>query len=206
VSTATATATIVLTEGAGAEDTAVGSMTVGLAASATGIRDAAGNLTSVASVSPVDAANPTVAAVSDTNGLNDGRVEPGDTLVFTFSEALAPATVPSTTSVVLTDPNGSGNDTLSLVGLLAGSASTGTNLHLSTNNTSATFAGSAVSLSGGGRVVTVIVGASCSGTGCSTIGQATAATTLSVVPASTLTDLIGNAASAVARTFTIRLF
>ena len=109
-------------------------------------------------------------------------------------------------ALVLTDPSGTGNDTLSLTGLLAAAASTGTNLHISTNDTSATFAGSAVSLGGSGRTVTVAVGATCTGTGCSAIGQATASTTLSVVPAATVTDLIGNTAAAVARTFSIRLF
>jgi hypothetical protein len=206
VSTSTATATIVLTEGAGAEDTAVGSMTIGLTASATGIRDAAGNLTSLTPSTPLDAAKPTIVTVSDTNGTSDGRVEPGDTLTLTFSEPLAPGTVPATTSVVLTDPSGSGSDTLALVGLLASGGSTGSNLYITTDNTAATFAGSTVSLTGGGRVVTVTVGPTCAGTGCSAIGQATAAATLSVVPAATLTDLIGNAASAVARTFSIRLF
>ena len=46
VSTSGATATLVIAEGAGAQNTAVGSFRVVLAASATGIRDAAGNLSS----------------------------------------------------------------------------------------------------------------------------------------------------------------
>src|SRR4029079_1023862 len=96
----------------------------------TGIRDAAGNPTSLAARTPLDAAKPTISGVSDTNGASDGRVEPGDTLTFTFSEPLTPGTVPSTTSVVLTDPSGSGNDTLTLAGLLSGSAATRPNPHI----------------------------------------------------------------------------
>jgi hypothetical protein len=199
------TATLTLTEGSGAPDTAVGSFTVAHTGTATGLRDAAGNLTTF-SASPSDGAAPIIVGVSDTNGVSDGRVESGDTLSLTFSEPLAAATVPSTTSVVLADPPGNGTDTLALTGLLSGSGSTGSNLHITGNNSTATFPGSAVSLSGAGRVVTVTVGATCTGAGCSGIGQATAATTLSVVPASTLTDLIGNTAGMVARTFNIRLF
>ena len=48
VSTSGAVATLTLNEGAGAPDTSVGSFTVALAASATGIRDAAGNQSSFA--------------------------------------------------------------------------------------------------------------------------------------------------------------
>ena len=127
------TATLTLTEGSGAADTAVGSFTVAHTGTATGLRDTAGNLTTF-STSPSDGAAPTIVGVSDTNGVNDGRVEPGDTLSLTFSERLAAATVPSTTSVVLADPPGNGSDTLALTGLLSGSGSTGSNLNITGNN------------------------------------------------------------------------
>ena len=58
VSTSGATATLVIAEGAGAQNTAVGTFRVVLAASATGIHDAAGNQSSLASTAPVDQATP----------------------------------------------------------------------------------------------------------------------------------------------------
>jgi len=108
VSVATTTATLTLTEGAAAADTAVGSMTVALATSATGVRDAAGNLSSLAAVAPVDGAKPITVTITDTNGTTDGKIQAGDTLVVTFSEPLNAATVPTSTTVTLTDPNGAG--------------------------------------------------------------------------------------------------
>ena len=63
VSTSGATATLVLTEGAGAQNTAVGSFRVVLAASATGIRDAAANQASFASTAPVDQATPVLVSL-----------------------------------------------------------------------------------------------------------------------------------------------
>ena len=59
-----ATATLVLTEGAGAPNTAVGSFRVVLAASATGIRDAAGNQASFASTAPADQATPVLVSLA----------------------------------------------------------------------------------------------------------------------------------------------
>ena len=52
VATAGAVATLTITEGAGAADTSVGSFTVALATSATGIRDAAANLSSFTAAAP----------------------------------------------------------------------------------------------------------------------------------------------------------
>jgi len=86
VSTSGPTATVAITEGAGAADTAVGSMTVALATSATGIRDAAGNLSSFAAAAPADGAKPILVSMTmqDTNA--NGRV---DHVVAVFSETLA---------------------------------------------------------------------------------------------------------------------
>ena len=62
VSTAAATATLAISEGAGAANTAVGTFRVALAGSATGIRDAAGNQSSLASTAPADQATPSSSA------------------------------------------------------------------------------------------------------------------------------------------------
>ena len=72
-------ATLTITEGAGAPDTAVGSFTVALATNATGIRDAAGNLSSFAATAPSDGARPVPVSVSSANnGLMAGLMEAGD--------------------------------------------------------------------------------------------------------------------------------
>ena len=120
VTTATATATLIITEGAGALDTSVGAMTVALATDAAGVHDAALNLASFSATTPLDKAKPAAVTIVDTNGATDGRIEVGDTLSITFSEALDPATVPATTTVTLTDPVGTGNDTLAIAGIING--------------------------------------------------------------------------------------
>ena len=138
-SVSSATATLTITEGAGAADTAVGTMTVALATSATGIRDAAGNLASFAAIAPVDGARPVAMTMGGTNGTIDGRIEPGDTMAITFSEPLATASVPTATTVTLADPAGTGNDTLNLTGITSTARDTGSNLYISADGTSAAF-------------------------------------------------------------------
>ena len=75
VAVATTTATLTITEGAGAANTAVGSFTIALATSATGIRDAAGNLSSFAATAPADGAAPvrTAMVMQDVNAQRQGR-------------------------------------------------------------------------------------------------------------------------------------
>ncbi len=204
-SVSSATATLTITEGAGAADTAVGSMTVALATSATGIRDAAGNLASFAAVAPVDGARPVPIAMGGTNGTIDGRIEPGDTVTITFSEPLATESVPTSTTVTLADPAGTGNDTLNLTGITSTARDTGSNLYVTADGTAAAFAG-AVALSVDGATVTVTVGPTCSGTGCTALGTATAAANVSFLGATTLTDRAGQLVTATAKTFSQRLF
>ncbi len=86
VSTSGTTATLTISEGAGAANTAVGTFKIALAASATGIRDAAGNQASFAATAPADQATPVLVSLvmQDTN--TNGKV---DHAVATFSEALA---------------------------------------------------------------------------------------------------------------------
>jgi hypothetical protein len=112
-------ATLPINEGIGAADTSIGSFTIALATSATGIRDAAGNLSSFAATAPVDKAGPTPTAISSSN--NNGTVNSGDTLVVTFSEPLAPASVNTTASAAtLTfSQNASSNILVSIAGLMA---------------------------------------------------------------------------------------
>ncbi len=206
VSLATATLTLTLTEGAGAADTLVGTMTVAMAANSLGARDAAGSLGTFAGATPLDQARPAAITIADTNGTLDGRAEPGDTIAITFSEPLAPASVPSSTTVTLTDPAGTGNDTLTMVGVSNGARAMGSNNYVTADTTAASFAGSAVALGNANRTITVTIAAPCTGTGCAGLGQQTTNVTYSFLAATTLTDVAGNLASTVAKTQSIRLF
>ena len=203
---ATATITLTLTEGAGAANTSVGAMTVAMAANAAGARDALGNLASFTATTPLDRAKPAAVTITDTNGSTDGRVQPGDTVVITFTEPLAPASVPSSTTVTLTDPTGNGSDTLTMVGVTNGARSLGSNNYITLNTGVASFTGSTVALSNADRTITVTVGPTCAGTGCGALGQQTTNANYSFLAAPTLTDTAGNTASTATRTQSIRMF
>ena len=99
----TTTGTLTIAEGAGAADTAVGAFSISLAASPTGIRDAAGNQTSFTGVVPQDKARPirltTQAFDDDVNGKFD-RV------LVTFTEALANYTAGTTPWTMTSPPAG----------------------------------------------------------------------------------------------------
>ncbi len=77
VAVATTTATLTITEGAGAQDTSVGSFTVALATSATGIRDAAGNLSSFSAAAPADGAAPVPVSITTTVSGSSRRAHAG---------------------------------------------------------------------------------------------------------------------------------
>jgi hypothetical protein len=206
LSSSTATVTVTLTEGSGAVDTGVGSMTVSLAANSSGVKDSAGNLTSFTGVAPADGAKPLPVTIADTNGANDGKIETGDTLSITFSEPMNPASAPTSTTVTLTDPSTTGFDTLTITGITSGARSTGSNSYVGTNNTSAAFANSAVTWSNGNRTVTITVGSACAGTGCASLGQATTAAVFSYAAATTLTDVAANVPLTTAVAPSMRLF
>lgn len=199
------TLTIALTEGAGAADTAVGSMTVAMATSATGIRDAAGNLASFAARTPVDLARPVPMTVADANVGTNGRAEAGDSVSITFSEALGTASVPTSTSLTLTDPVGTGSDTLSITGVTNGARSTGGANYMTLDGGVATWTSSVV-LTNLGRTLTVTFTGTCTGSGCGSLGTQATNGTFSFVSATTLTDVSGNIAATTARSTAIRLF
>ena len=171
VTLSSATLTLTLTEGAGAADTTIGTMTVAMATNAAGARDAIGNLGTITSATPLDKAKPAAVTITDTNGANDGKAEPGDTLVITFSEALAPGSVPASTTVTLTDPVGAGNDTLTMAGVSNGARTMGANNYITNDGAIASFASSVVAVSNLNKTITITVGPSCSGTGCSPLGN-----------------------------------
>ncbi len=206
VTVASATATLTLAEGVGAASTLVDTMTVSMSANAAGARDAIGNLGSFSATAPLDKAKPADVTITDTNGAADGRAEPGDTVVFTFSEPLSAASVPTSTTVTLTDPVGTGNDTLTMVGVSNGARRLGSNNYVTLDGAVASFANSTVALSNGGRTITITIGPACSGTGCAALGQQTTNVTYTYLAATTLTDVAGNLASTAAKTQSIRLF
>ena len=70
LSTSGATATLLINEGGGAPNTAVGTFTVALAQSATGIRDAADNRSSFVATAPTDKAAPIVVSIDRASGTN----------------------------------------------------------------------------------------------------------------------------------------
>ena len=86
VSTAGAVATLTISEGAGAADTAVGSFTVALSVSASGIRDASGNMSSFAATAPTDGAKPALVSMTMLDVNANGKV---DRVTAVFSETLA---------------------------------------------------------------------------------------------------------------------
>lgn len=147
---------------------------------------------------------PAGATITDTNGTADGKIEPGDTLVVTFSAALAPASVPSSTTLTLTDPVGAGNDTLTMVGVSNGARTMGANNYITNDGAVNSFASSVVSLSNANKTITV--GPTCTGTGRSPLGQQTTNATYSYVAATRLTDVASNLAATAAKTQSIRLF
>ncbi len=200
------TMTLTLASPTGPGDTSVGAFTVALAASASGVRDTAGNLSSFAATAPTDGAGPAVLSLSSAGGAVAGRIAPGDSLSVLLSEPLgASVALPGTTTVTMVDPSGGGSDTIAVPGLFNGARSTGSNSYVGTNNTSAAFAASPMTVSADRRTITVTVGPSCSGTGCASLGTAAAAG-VSVLLAPTLVDSGGVVPTTIARTISAALF
>lgn len=188
--------------------------------SASGITDVAGN--ALSGTMPVagdaytyDTAGPTIMGISSVDaagGATDGNLEIGDSLTFTFSEPLASL---STTSVTMTvthtgNNDSSSNTNINIPGLVAdfdtgqdgygGKKTTQTfpgTLVLSSDKLSVTFTVSSIDACSAGS------GGSCSGTpngGSSAVPGA-------ITPSTSLTDLVGNAATGTFNAVTaIRLF
>lgn len=192
VSRTGAVVTLALTEGAGAENTAVGTFQVALAASASGVRDLAGNQASFAATAPDDLAGP-VLMTATSGGGTANQMQAGDTAVMTFSEALAPASVPSNL-VVKEQRTSSSVGALTIPGLINSATINGN--YLSANGASATSNTSPSTLSLGNTRVTVTLGTLTVVGGFVTTGSGGAG---SVGPASSLEDVAGNAARTTSR-------
>jgi hypothetical protein len=208
VSVAGSTATLALTEGTGAANTAVGSFTVALAASPTGVRDPSGNQSSFPATSPADEASPVPIAVFDTNTNTDGRMEGGDSIYIAFSEPIALGSIPAFTTVTETDPAGASSDTLTIPGVTAGAVGTGSNGYVLADNSSATYPTSPVTRPFP-QVVRVVLGGTCQPASgpyaCATNVAAGGPGYLVLVPSPALTDSSGNGAAG-SLTVSLRLF
>ncbi len=198
------TGTITITEGTGALDTGVGAMTVALAASAVGPRDAAGNQSAFPARAPTDGARPLLVSFIDTNGVTDGRVEPGDTLSALFTEPIATSSIPALVTVTLTDPNTTAADRITINGITNGARTLGGNGYVSTNNVSYSYV-SPVTFTNGNRTAVVTIGATCTGT-CTAVATQTTNANFSFQPAPSITDVAGNLMRTTARTLSVRLF
>jgi len=210
VSTSGSTATLTLTEGTGAEDTAVGTFTVALAAdSSAGIRDSAGMAASFTARAPADKAGPVLVSLADqpagsgVRGTAVGRAQAGDTLDVTFSE---PIQAPSTSQVVrIEQESNSSNSTLVVPGVVTVTDMGGRYISDNGAKRLVTFTDSTLALRNSNRTVRVILGT----VGGHTPGTVAGSATATLEASASVVDLAGapNAASTAPRSFTnIRFF
>jgi hypothetical protein len=214
VSTSGTVATLTLTEGTGAANTAVGTFTVALTASAAGIRDAAGNQSSFAARAPTDKAAPVPVSVALANGNNAsdlGILSKKDTIAVGYSEALSATSVCSagltsslSSTLILTVADGGPNDTFTASssacssGMHAGSITLGGNYVTATatwGNTSPGNNNSSVGVSG--STITFTFGGLNGGTANAT---AQPLGTAVYTPDTAITDAAGNAMTSTAFT------
>ncbi len=151
------TATLAITEGAGAPDTAVNSFTVAFAGCS--------RASAFGPLAPSDAAGPVFVSMSDGGGV-DGKPEPGDTLDLVFSEPLSPTWGSSTTTVVTITSQGSHNDTISIPSLVSGNVFDMGGTGYVAKNQTATFNNSTLAVSG--ATLRLTLGSAC--TGCTNTG------------------------------------
>jgi Big-like domain-containing protein len=161
--------------------------------------DTAGNTGKDASTFTVDTTKPTAVQFSADNktGGTAGKPEAGDTLVYTFSEAMAPASIlsgwsGSSTSVTVRFTNSANNDTITVLSgtttLHLGSVATAGNFVTGTVN----FTGSTMVRSADGKSITVTLGTTTGTT------RTVTGTNMTWTPDVAATDLAGNAVSTTA--------
>jgi hypothetical protein len=209
VSVAGAQATLTLNEGS-AFDTQASGFKIALAASAAGIRDAAGNQSSFAATAVADKALPVPVSLTLTN--NNGNAGSGDTASIIFSEPLRVSTVCNTWSGDASDQVVTGNGTVTVT-----IANNGTNDALSitagctpnfgTVNLGGDYVAATTTFSGNGsnrsmiswtvatRTLTITLGSPSGAV--NTVGTAGTPT---YVPSTAITDLAGNAMAGTAYT------
>ena len=170
------TATLAVTEGPGAPDTAVGSFTVAFAG--------CGKAPAFGARAPSDAAGPVFTSLADGGGV-DGRPEPGDTLDLTFSEPLSPTWGPSTTVTVTIARQGNQNATVTIPSLVSGSMFDSGSAGYVARNQTATFNNSTLTVSG--PTLRLTLGSACTGCPSTGVGQGS----FTFTPSGTIRDAGG---------------
>ena len=181
VSISGSSATLTLNEGGGAPDTAVGAFLVSFAPSATC------NANPFSNLSPADEAGPVPVSIAWGRGATPGKMEVGDSVSITFSEAMG--NVPAQAAVTETD--GNKKDDLTLSGISSGPSNTNGDY---VGSGSATYPGAMgnVPLSADLKTVTVTVAGTCTGTCGANIKPDAAGGNWTYTPAAGLTDQFTN--------------
>jgi uncharacterized repeat protein (TIGR01451 family) len=202
VSTSGNTATLVIGGWTDQPDTSVSLFRVGLA-SGNEIQDMGGNRAAFAAAAPADGAGPVPVGFrhqhNTTNGTCVGTVntagvpEDCDEVTAEWSEPLAPASIPATTTLTLADRSGPGNDTLTVGSFIAGAMDLGSDGFVTADGASASWASSQLVYSSAADSVTVRIGGACTGAGCSALGTVKNVT-VTYTPSPTITDPAGNPA------------
>ena len=174
--------------------TAVGTFTVALAQSATGIRDASNSSrqSRFPATAPADKAGPVPTLLATTNGAHDNVMEDGDTFTVTFSEPLDPNSVHAD-NVKELDQNGLGNDEIIIVGLTDGAIDLGSNNYVTAPGGTIVFAQSTLTLLNGNTQLRSTIVGPCTGTSCGATGPGANAS-VTFRPEPVLSDLAGNGA------------
>jgi hypothetical protein len=197
VSVSGSTATLTITEGAGAKETAVGFFTVALAANADGIRDDAGNLASYAATLPTDDASPVpvTTVLNNKSGGTLGKIEQGDYVTLTYSEPLAVSSTCTTWSndannqtigtVTVTLTNNSSSDYLTLGSPCANVGTIDTNRNYTSSTR--TFSNSTVAWNVASKQLTITLGSMSS-----SVNTGVSATAPTYTPTTSLRDPVSN--------------
>ncbi|HEY2703575.1 MAG TPA: hypothetical protein VGL20_07795, partial [Candidatus Dormibacteraeota bacterium] len=203
-----------------------GSVTVG-ALNATGLTDGpvavsatstdlAGNVsTAKTGTTTKDTVAPTlVTAVSvQGSGGTSGKMESGDALNLTFSEALAPTSVPGTTTVTESRTGGvlggGGSSTLSMNGVIQSSPISIDNSYLNLGLLGTSVQGTAtgaITLTNSNTTVSILLGTVTPSGGGIGGGLAAGSAAVTVSPVAAITDLAGNPAVTTSTATVTRLF
>jgi hypothetical protein len=187
-------ATLTLAEGAGAQDTSVGTMTVALGAGA-GIKDTSGRSGSFLATIPTDNASPVPISITSTNsGGTAGKANAGDKITVTYSEPIA-TLGGATSTVTLSTPNGNGKPVnVAITNFASGTFRIGTTTnYLGNSSAAAVFGTAASSVTKSGAQVTVTLG-TWAGAGTLNVGSYAVGATTAFAPDPNIKDAAGNSA------------
>jgi hypothetical protein len=188
------TATLNLTEGPGPQATDVGSFTVALAASPTGIVDTGADAASFDPTAPADGARPVPVSYDSTDGVTPNFMEPGDTFSVTFSEPIDPSTVHAA-NVKELDPAGTFTDRIIIVGLTDGAMDLLDDNIVIPNKGTIVYQQSTLTMLNGNTTIMSTVLGPCTGSGACIGGEGfSSSQPVTFVPEPTLRDFAGNGA------------